>query len=60
MKEIYDVLVALNNWFYSLPRHDIVYFCISTVGASVTTDTTDSRECHQGNTGTEIFHMSLR
>ncbi|KOX69619.1 Mitogen-activated protein kinase kinase kinase kinase 3 [Melipona quadrifasciata] len=32
----------------------------NTVGASVTTDTTDSRECHQGNTGTEIFRMSLR
>ncbi|OAD58992.1 Mitogen-activated protein kinase kinase kinase kinase 3 [Eufriesea mexicana] len=43
--------------FYSFPRHDIVYFCISTVGANVTTD---SRESRRSKTGTEIFHMSLR
>ncbi|XP_033175719.1 mitogen-activated protein kinase kinase kinase kinase 5 isoform X2 [Bombus impatiens] len=32
----------------------------NTVAANVTTDTTDSKESHQGNTDTEIFHMSLR
>lgn len=42
---------------YSFPRHDIVYFCISPVGANVTTD---NRESRRSKTGTEIFHMSLR
>lgn len=42
---------------FIFPRHDIVYFCISTVGANVTTD---SRQSRRSKTGTEIFHMSLR
>ncbi|KOC65282.1 Mitogen-activated protein kinase kinase kinase kinase 3 [Habropoda laboriosa] len=40
----------------NFPGHDTVYFCISTVGANVTTD---NRESRRSKTGTEILHMSL-